>query len=433
MESVELLVPETEQALLATMLQHRMAPLTAQELGLTRADFGYERNGMIHDAIMRIVERGSAVDTVLVIAELEATGLLEAIGGKAPIERLGVLPSDPGMVGSYVELMKDRAMRRSVQTAFEKSMRTLHTEPDTKAALALVQKHVYRAFDEYMSTTHSGVRMSDLRTRYEARENTSYIPFAGSKLTMLSNGGRARGSVTIWGGHTNHGKTTQMVAEFIAMCELGYSADYYALEMTEDEMVEKVLAQLSGVPTSMIRDQSDLSNKQRNLLDDAWERMTNWTGEIIADPEATIEDVRARQLRNRRDGLFIDYLQRYAYHDYKVLASLVKAHKNLALQTNCTIDIGSQINPGEIRPGQNPAPIPGNNNLFGGKTIGFEANNIIHVWARQEPAGEGQWKRTGDGLYVVTKLRGAEADRRIDAVWNADRIRWEEDPDGKVA
>lgn len=424
--NVELFVPEIEEALLAAMLQHRTAPIAAIELGLTRHDYGNERNAAIHDAILRIIERGGSVDVAIVIAELDATGMLDVIGGKAPVERLSVLPSDPSMVGSYVSALKDRTMRRGIQSAFESSLHTLFTEPDPKAALALVQKKVYKEFDRHLASTHVGVEASDLRTRYERRENMTFIPYSSPRLTHVTEGGVPLGGITVWGGHTNHGKTTQMVKEFIATCEAGNSSDFYALEMTEDQMVEKVIAQLSGVHPRKLRDQTDLSNKEKNAIDQAWAKLTNWDAKIYADPEIQPEDVRNMQLRTKRRRWFVDYLQRHDFRDYGELARMMKFYKNLAIMTDSVGDIGSQINPGEIRPGNNPAPIPHNNQLFGGKVLGFEANNIIMVWANQVPTGQGAWKRNGEGLYVVTKVRDGESDHRIDTKFNRQFLRWEE-------
>lgn len=426
MDSVELFAPEVEEALIAAMLQSRTSPIAAQELGLTRKDYGAERNATIHDAIMRIVERGGSVDTAMVIAELDATGMLEIIGGKAPVERLGVLPSDAGMVGSYVSTLKDRAMRRGIQRAFERGMHHLFSEPDRRAMFALVQKEVYREFDRHLSTTHSGVKATDLRARYEGRENTEYLPYAMPQLTYVTGGGVPVGGLTIWGGHTNHGKTTHMIHEFIETCRSGHSADFYALEMTEDQMVERVLAQMSGVHPRKIRNQDGLTNEQKNAIDEAWTELSSWDADLFTDPEITPDDVRAMQLRKRRRRIFIDYLQRHDYSDFKELARFSKFYKNLALMTNCAIDLGSQVNPGEIRPGQMPAPIPNNNQLFGGKTIGFEADNIVFVWARQQPKGEGQWVRDGTGLFVVTKVRSGESDHRIETTFNKKYLRWEE-------
>lgn len=426
MTEVQLFAPEVEEALLASMMQHRTAPLAAIELGLTRKDYGNERNAMIHDTMMRIVERGGSVNTTVVTAELDAANLLDVIGGKAPIERLGALPSDAGMVSSYVHMLKDRAARRGFQQSFERSMQILFTEPEWSSALAQIQKQVYREIDRHLSTTHSGVEATDLRTRYEGRGVQDFLPFASPKLTYVTGGGTPLGGLNLWGGHTNHGKSTQLVTEFIAHCRLGHSADFYALEMTEDQMVEKVLAQISGVHPRLIRSQADLSNAQKNSIDAAWVELTSWDAKLFTDPEVTVDDIRGMQMRQRRDRLFIDYLQRHDYSDYKELARFVKAYKNLALMTNCVIDLGSQVNPGEIRAGQMPFPIPNNNNLFGGKTLAFEADNVIFVWARQVPQGEGRWTRNGEGLYVVTKVRSGEAEHAIDTRWSRERICWEE-------
>jgi replicative DNA helicase len=431
--TVELFVPEIEESLIAAMLQHRTASLTAIELGMTRHDYGNERNAAIHDAILRIIERGGGVDVAVVIAELEQTGMLDVMGGRAPVERLGVLPSDPGMVATYVHALKDRTMRRGIQSAFEDSLNTLYTEPDPKAALALVQKRVYREFDRHLASTHVGVEVSDLRTRYERRENMTFIPYSSPRLTYVTEGGIPLGGITMWGGHTNHGKTTQMVKEFIHTCRGDEvngiepaSADFYALEMTEDQMVEKIIAQLSGVHPRKLRQMEDLSNKEKNAIDAAWAQLTNWDAKIYADPEIQPEDVRAMQLRVKRKRWFVDYLQRHDFRDYNELARMMKGYKNLAIMTNSAGDIGSQINPGEIRPGNNPAPIPNNNQLFGGKVLGMEADNVIMVWARQVPVGEGQWKRDGTGLYAVTKVRSGESDHRIDIAFSRKRLRWEE-------
>lgn len=423
--SVELASAEAENRLLSCLINVRMGPASALALGLARDDYAWEVNALIHDAITRIVERGHSVETTVLCEELASSDHLDAIGGEAVINQLAASPHDPNLLPQYVEIVRDRSMRRRVMKGFESGTQILLSEPDGKKAVELVQDNMFRAFDRYLQSAYSGLSPEDLRNAWLLSKGVSdYVPYPYDSMNHLSIG-RALGTLSIWGGYPSDGKSTMALRSVVTVCASGRKAALVSLEMTQEQLTVRLLAFITGISADKIQ-RNDIDLEQQALIEAAFDTIESWQLTIYCDPSMTVQDLRAIQMRERYDYIAIDYLQRFDFVSYDQVPRMARQLKNLALSTLCAIDLLSQVNPKEIRPGSNPFTKPDNLSLYGGKATGHEADNIFFIWGQRQQDEHGGWQRNGHGLLICTKGRQGTPEYEIPMVFDPTRVTWEE-------
>jgi hypothetical protein len=103
---------ESERAVLAAILldSERHLPPTAERL--CAEDFYLGRHQRLFQAMLGLQEEGVAIDLRTLQARLEQQNVLNEVGGLAYIATLEVDLPDLGRVDQYVEIVKDRSLRR---------------------------------------------------------------------------------------------------------------------------------------------------------------------------------------------------------------------------------------------------------------------------------------------------------------------------------
>lgn len=417
--------PDAEEALLSAMLSNHTAVLSTLQQGLRREDFGYDVNGTIFASICRVVDEGKQVDPITVQAEIEASGKLELIGGKHTLMRIVDLVGDPNRASEYTQIVKDRSLRRSMRAACEKIMHDLHNDSDIKRVINTAEDQVYRVGELMQGTGTSGLSGSEMMQMWRSRSvDRALIPYFYRSLNKV-NHGRRPGFLTIWAGYTSDGKSIAAIQEAMNACGFGHRVALYSLEMTDDEIMCRLLSQLTGIEPSRI-ELNDTDYEEGLVIDRAVEHVGRWDLHVYADPAYTPADIRARQMRERSDLVIIDYLQRFDFTEWSQIPRIAKQFKNLALSTRSCVDLLSQLTPPQERgPSANPFPMPNENMLYGGKATGHEANAVLFVWSSRERDEEtGVWQRAGVGEMVVGKFRGGKSGFSVPIYFDENHVGW---------
>lgn len=425
--SIDLAHPRAENALLACLVNERLAPPTALGMMLKREDFAYESNALIFDAIVRLVDRGALVDQTVLIGELSANQTLDAIGGEEVITTIASSPYDNDMLSQYVEMVRDRSMRRRLQAGFEQCSRKLYSIGDTSELLEQVQTTLYRTLDDYTATSFMGIQASDLLTSWQSRHESGpriEYPWRTSQAVL---GGRARGDLSIWGLYTSDGKSTIALRNVVGACREGLKVMFVLLEMTDDQITARLLSYMTGIDMRRL-ETDELSQADKELIDTAFAEIGRWNLTIYCDPSMNADDIRAVQMQKRFDLITVDYLQRMDFKDYSDIPRIAKKLKNIALTTKCHVDLFSQITPkGLDNRTQNPFPKQDVNMLYGGKATAHEADNVIFLWAHRAMDEDGGWNnKTGTGTLIFAKVRQGRPGLEVNMRWDANRIQWEE-------
>lgn len=126
---------EAERAVLGAVLIDPPSLATAARR-LAPADFHLERHQLLFQTMLDLYEQATPIDLRTLQAWLEARGQFEQIGGLAFLAALDLDLPDLSRIGTYVEIVKDRALRRQLVDTADRLRRAAATEPLSDIASA---------------------------------------------------------------------------------------------------------------------------------------------------------------------------------------------------------------------------------------------------------------------------------------------------------
>ena len=361
---------ESERAVLAAVLldPSRLAAVSER---LEAEDFYADRNQHLYRAMLGVQRSGHEIDLRTVQARLEQQDLLAAVGGVAYLASLDLDLPDLGRLDAYVEIVKERSVRRRlIEACGEISRMSLdggveaaealdHAE---RAVLELGEEAIRRGFvsiaDVFEQTLED---LEERPDRLHAGLPTGFIDF--DQLTL----GLQPGNLVIIAGRPGMGKTSFAlnVAQHVALREKRTVA-IFSLEMSSDELAMRVLSSEAGVGFKRLRS-GHLSQTQWNKVVEAVRGVTAADSPLFIDDSAnpSLLEVtsKARRLKAERglDLLVIDYLQlmeaggRFENRNLEI-ASITRHLKQLAKEIGIPVIALSQLSRQPERRGKDHRP-----------------------------------------------------------------------------
>ncbi len=306
---------ESERAVLAAALlaPHVLALISGR---LVVEDFYLERHQLIYQAMLDLQEGGSEIDLRTLQARLELKGSFEVVGGFAYLAGLDLDLPDLGRVTTYVEIVKERSVRRRLVLACsEITTGCLEGGLDANDALGTAEKLIFGLSEE---ATHRG--FSPLAKVYE--ETVASLEERTGGMIGLQTGffdwdnltqGLVAGNLIIVAGRPGMGKTSFAlnVAQHVAIRE-NKSVGVFSLEMSEQELVQRVMASEADLKFASLR-AGRLSKDQWTQLYDMIRRTTDAPLFIDDSPNPSLLEItsKSRRLKAEKglDMLIIDYMQ----------------------------------------------------------------------------------------------------------------------------
>lgn len=286
---------------------------------LRALDFYDKRHIMIYDAMMRLYERHQPVDLLTLSDELTKRSELEIVGGSAYLTELTNYVPTAAHAGTYADMIRQKAIRRrlikastdiaelgydeekDIDTLLESAETELFAVSDTssKQELVSLEQILTESFDRLEELHRDGGKLRGLKTGWRDLDNIT--------------AGLQRSDLIVLAARPAMGKTTLVtnLAYNVASKEKR-SVLFFSLEMSKEQLVDRMLADASGVDSWNIR--------TGNLSDSDFEKLSTAMGEMaeapiyIDDtPGMTVLEMRTkarREAHNHPLGLIIiDYLQ----------------------------------------------------------------------------------------------------------------------------
>jgi len=359
---------ESERAVLAAVLLDPSI-LASVASRLTDDDFFVERNRLLYGTMVSLQEAGTAIDLRTVQAQLEQQDRLQEAGGLAYMAGLDLDLPDLGRVDSYVEIIKERSIRRRLIGASQQILRDcldggLVAEEALgraeQAVFSLGEEAVRKGFVQLGSVLHE--TLEDLEER--PGSTLIGIPSGFVDLDRITHG-LNRGNLVIIAGRPGMGKTSFALncCQHVALRE-SRPVGIFSLEMSAQELGLRILCSEAGVAFSRLRS-GHLSQKQ-------WSRIIQCTREVgdaplfIDDsPNPSLLEVasKARRLKAEKglELVVLDYLQlmqaggRYENRNLEI-AAISRGMKQLAKELDLPVIALSQLSRNPERRGSDRRP-----------------------------------------------------------------------------
>jgi len=307
-----------EQALLGAVM---MRPDGLYEImdAVTPADFYAEKHRQIFKAMLALRERGEPIDIISVSGVLRENKRLEQIGGSSYLaELINLVPATANLV-HYAEIVRRKsALRRLIQSADQIAELGYQEQDEVDSIFDQAQRTI---LDIGNFSKKAFVKLKDTLT--EAWERFDRLHKSDGELRGLPTGfrdldhklsGLQKSDLIILAARPSMGKTALAldIARQVA-CGQGKAVGVFSLEMSSQQLVDRLLAAESKVDSWRLRTGKVKADDDFARLRDALDRLA--TAPIYIDDEAgnTISKMKAvaRKLKAEHglDLIIVDYLQ----------------------------------------------------------------------------------------------------------------------------
>lgn len=413
---------DAERAVLGCMLISEEAKMDGLEL-LREEDFSRGAHRDIFTVIREMTARRVEIDSVTMMEELRARGILDQIGGISYVSGLTVTVPTAANLRYYADIVREKSILRQIGTLCDDINQKAASE-EFKGADLLGE---LQSRADTISVARRGqepVSLLDLSMRtLDDVDKMSKTPgqFTGLQTGLYDfdtmTGGLQRGDLVIIAGRPSMGKSAlvQRIVQGVAEREPDAGAILWAsLEMSQEQIGQRWLCTVGQVDSSHIRI-GRISEEEMKRLDGAMKRLSLLTQVYIDDsPGQTVAEIRAkaRRLKNKH-GLAlvaVDYLQlmgggpRKAERRDLEVGEMSRGLKALAREMDCVVVALSQLNRAvEARQKKEPTLA----DLRESGSLEQDADVVAFVY-REEHYFPG--KRKGEADLIIAKQRTGPCD-----------------------
>jgi len=308
---------EAEQSILGgCMIGGKTTVLEAQEL-ITATDFYQERHRMIWEAICRLVDRGESIDIITVREQLGDD--LEKVGGIPYLMTLASKNPNYKNVASHCQIIKNKSIARQKVAQCRELIRQLENEeePFELISQGMIFDSALISNSRKSEIVHVKEKTIAVYNEIEQRKNNHGVVGQATGFTDfdIKIGGLRRGSLHILAARPAMGKTTFAlnIARNVAIKQKK-PVLFVSLEMTNEQLIEKLMAENAGIESWKLQDAAQLSDREWNGLSLA--ANTLYESKLYLDDshrsKASEIAVRLRRFKSLNPDLalvIIDYIQ----------------------------------------------------------------------------------------------------------------------------
>ena len=349
---------EAEQSVIGAMLMDREAIITATEI-LHPEDFYYHQYGVMFEAMAELHNEGRPVDLVTLQDRLKEKNVSPEVYSLEMVrELLNAVPTSAN-VKSYAQIVRDKAvLRRLIQTNEEIINECYAGSQGVDDILQETEKKVFNLLKDSNSGEFVSIRQVALNvlSRIEAAaKNKSAVTGVPTGFIDLDykTAGLQPSDLILIAARPSMGKTAFVlnIAQHVGF-KKGKSVAIFSLEMSKEQLVNRLFAQESRVNAQNLRNGS--------LTDEDWDKLIESAGvignsKLIIDdtPSISISELRSKcrkfKLEHGLDMIIIDYLQlmtgskKNQDNRQQEVAEISRSLKGLARELNVPVIALSQL------------------------------------------------------------------------------------------
>ena len=421
--AVQLRVPphnvEAEQALLGSMFLSS----EAVEVGIAavgRTDFYRPSHQKIFEAIEHLYGRAVPIDQLSVADRLEATNVLDQVGGKAYLLDVTAVVPTAANAARYAEIVKRTSMLRDLIAAANHIVALGYEAPDDmQEVVEEAERTLFEVTNKRVSSNFHGmeellqVSFKQLEELFERQEHISGVPTGFEDLDKLL-AGMHRGDLLILAARPAVGKTAFALNIAVNAAKASSPVALFSLEMSAEQLIQRVLCSEARINSQDVRT-GRIKDADWSSIHRAMGQLANLEFFVDDTPSISILEVRAkarRQLRDKPNGLIIvDYLQlmqpqnRRSENRQTEIAEISRGLKILAKELNVPVLALSQLSRAvEQRAGKRPQL----SDLRESGAIEQDADVVMFIDRNTDPRGEddeGDRPQKGMAEIIVAKHR----------------------------
>ena len=348
---------EAERSVLGAILLHNDAFNLAAEV-IDSGDFFRDAHRRIFDKMVKLVERGDAIDLVTLKEELGRSGDLEEVGGPAYITALvdGVPRSTN--VEHYAKIIKEKATLRNLIFSANKIVATAYeAEEDADVILDQAEHAIFAIADDKVRDGFVSMKqlaqssLDTIEKLHSRKELITGVPSGFIELDEMMSGLQASDLIIV-AARPSMGKTSLVlnIAQHVGT-KTDMTVGVFSLEMSKEQLFLRMLTAEARIDAHRLRG-GFLGERDWGKLSQAIGTLSEAKIFIDDSPGIGVLEMRAkcRRLASEHglDLVIIDYIQlmqgrgRFENRTLEV-ASISRSLKGLAKELNVPIVVLSQL------------------------------------------------------------------------------------------
>ena len=430
---------EAEESLIGAMLLSPEAVSIAYET-VSAEDFYRPLHGQIFTAIVALVNAAEPVDYVTVQAKLQEHGA--AAVELAVLSSLQLNTPSAANAQHYAEIVRDKAQqRRLIGVAGEVMDEAYRPTEDVAGLIDEAERKINAIADNRRIDSVSllqGLLLEEaniLETRGETRGQLNGLETGYRSLDLVLQGLQPT-SLTIVGARPGTGKTAFALGVLVHVgAVVGRPALYFSLEMSRQELAERILASTARIDSSKLRT-GDLNDNDWRIDHEAFSFLAPAKIFIDDNPSLTVMDVRARARRIKQQQgdlgvVIVDYIQlmssRMRAENRQVeVSEMSRSLKILARELQCPVIALSQLSR-KLEDRADKRPIM--SDLRESGSLEQDADVVLFLF-RPEQYGEVSNDKKADAEVIVGKNRNGPT-RSAHLTWRGEFARFDNVADAR--
>ena len=290
---------------------------------MLKSDYFYiPQHREIYSTLTEMYEQNLPIDFVTLLEKLKSKGVYDEAGGKSYLTQLVQSVPSTANLDNYIAIVKDKYLSRCLLTAAQGIIKDIN-ENFTTSDLLLdsAEQRIYeiRQGRENSDLVHiKSVIQNETYDRLtkvadpETRGDYIGIPCGIAELDKTLTG-LNKSDLIILGARPGMGKTSFAlnIARNVSVTG-GKTVCFFSLEMTRDQLAQRLLSNEAAIESSHLRDSSLMTDEEWTRLARASEQLSNANLYLDETSSITVPEMKAKLRRlnqtKKVDLVIIDYL-----------------------------------------------------------------------------------------------------------------------------
>ena len=368
-------------------------------------------------AMLKLSEKGEAIDVITLAEELKKLGVYQTIGGPTYLTRIMDNVHTAANAEFYARVVFEKfLMRRLISITTNIGTQCLLGERDAREILDDAEKQIFEISERGVRKTFESIgriikdRFENLEKFYENQERVSGLPTPFDELDAYTSGFQ-NSELVIIAGRPSMGKTSFAlnIAQHLAIKEK-IPVGIFSLEMSSEQLVMRLLCAEARVDSHRLRMGYIKSSEYAELA-----IVAGYLSEapiyIDDSPGITMMEMRAKARRLKAEvnvgAIFVDYLQLITSHDtyenrQQQISYISRGLKSLAKELGIPVIVMSQLSRAVESRGGNKRPML--SDLRESGAIEQDADTVLMLYRPEFYEGEDS-EHAGLAEVILAKQR----------------------------
>ena len=347
---------DIEEAVLGALINESNAYSRVADI-IDESCFYVERNKIIFNTIKELYEGVEPIDILTIVEKLKNNGDLNRVGGAFTIAELSQKVLSSAHIEHHAHIIAEKALARKMIEYSGKIQAASYIETnDIYDVLHDAQSELFEiAKNDITKTQTLESVLNEVNTRVALNQNEdTKVHVTKTGFDYIDKDGGLQGSdLIVLAGNTSMGKTSFFLSVLVNVLKQGDKAAAFSLEMSDRQLVSRLISQESGVKSNRILN-SMLTPDELSAFNSGLNVLYEYRENLFFNDKSTsslyniLNEVRKLKKENDIKGFVVDYLQLVQGQGImkreEFIGRAIRAFKNIAKELDIWVIVLCQLN-----------------------------------------------------------------------------------------